>query len=79
MNIDDYIIMILNPQYTYAPRPRDLVHQKKNVCDRLYINAAKNFHICILIHVLSSQRFHVSLQIKVSRISVTFEHQKLEK
>lgn len=36
MNIDDYIIMILNPQkkkYTYAPRPHDLVHQKKNVCD----------------------------------------------
>lgn len=29
MNIDDYIIMILNPQYTYAPIPRDLVHQKK--------------------------------------------------
>lgn len=32
MNIDDYIIMILNPQkkkYTYAPRPHDLVHQKK--------------------------------------------------
>lgn len=29
MNIDDYIIMILNPQYTYASRPQDLVHQKK--------------------------------------------------
>lgn len=28
---------------------------------------------------LGSQRFHVSLQIKVSRIGDTFEHQKLEK
>lgn len=73
MNIDDYIIMILNPQYTYAPRPHDLVHQKK-----MFVIINILMQLKIFIHVLGSQRFDVSLQIKVSRISDTFEHQKLE-